>query len=85
MKKLSVFALAALMLVALTAPAGAVEHSLKGNWWTKAQLMEAQELVAGVGVDDLQVGMPMELVLETLHEDEDGEKVIWKWKPGAAA
>ena len=49
------------------------------------QMVILGQVVAGVGVEDLEVGMPMELVLETLHADEDGEKVIWKWKPGAAA
>jgi uncharacterized OB-fold protein len=53
--------------------------------------LEAEEMVIlgqvveGVGVEDLKVGMPMELVLETLHPDEDGDKVIWKWKPEVAA
>jgi uncharacterized OB-fold protein len=49
------------------------------------QMVVLGQVVTGVGVDDLKVGMPMELVLETLHEDADGKKVIWKWKPGAAA
>jgi hypothetical protein len=25
--------------------------------------------------------MPMELVVDTLFEDDDSEYVIWKWKP----
>ena len=29
--------------------------------------------------------MPMELVLETLHETEDDIKVTWKWRPLTAA
>ena len=49
------------------------------------QMVVLGQVIEGVGVEDLKVGMPMELVLETLHEDEDGDKVIWKWKPGAAA
>ena len=49
------------------------------------QMVVLGQVVAGVGVEDLKVGMPMELVLETLHADEGGEKIIWKWKPGAAA
>jgi len=35
MKKLSVFALAALLLVAFTAPAMAIEHQFGGMWFTK--------------------------------------------------
>jgi hypothetical protein len=46
------------------------------------------QVVAGVGVDDLQVGMEMELVLDTLdvRTDEDGDEVeyvVWKWRPVA--
>jgi hypothetical protein len=45
------------------------------------QLVVLGQVIAGTGVDDLKVGMPMELVLETLHEDETGDRLIWKWKP----
>ena len=46
------------------------------------------QVVAGVGVDDLQVGMEMELVLDTLdvRTDEDGDEVeyvVRKWRPVA--
>ncbi len=39
------------------------------------------QVVEGIGVDALEVGMAMELVLETLHEDEEDTKVVWKWRP----
>lgn len=39
------------------------------------------QVVTGVGVDALQVGMTMELVIETLSADANGEKTVWKWKP----
>jgi uncharacterized OB-fold protein len=42
------------------------------------------QVVRGVGVDQLEVGMEMELVLDTLFEDEKNEYVVWKWKPAAA-
>ena len=42
------------------------------------------QVVAGVGVEQLEVGMEMELVLDTLFEDEQNEYVVWKWKPVAA-
>ena len=45
------------------------------------QMVILGQVVKGVGVDSLRVGMPMELVLETLHEDENGDKLIWKWQP----
>ena len=45
------------------------------------------QVPAGVTVDDLELGMEMELVLDTLHvetDDETGEAVevvVWKWAP----
>jgi uncharacterized OB-fold protein len=49
------------------------------------QMVVLGQVVDGVGVDDLKVGMPVELVLETLHEDEEDTKVTWKWKPRVAS
>jgi uncharacterized OB-fold protein len=39
------------------------------------------QVAKGYGVDDIEVGAPVELVVETLFEDDDHEYVIWKWKP----
>lgn len=39
------------------------------------------QVIAGVGVDDLSVGMEMELVLDRLDEDDDATYVVWKWRP----
>jgi len=41
------------------------------------------QVVAGVEVGDLEVGMQMELVAATLFEDAEREYVVWKWKPAA--
>ena len=49
------------------------------------QMVILGQVITGVGVEALKVGMPVRLVLEVLHEDEDGEKLVWKWKPEAAA
>lgn len=50
------------------------------------------QVVAGVGVEDLRVGMEMELVLDTLYSEPDPEgadgdtveHVVWKWRPTGA-
>lgn len=42
------------------------------------------QVVKGVDVDKLKLGMKMELVLETLYEDDQNEYLVWKWKPVAA-
>lgn len=53
--------------------------------------LEAEKMVvmgqvtAGVSVEELEAGMEMELVLETLFEDDDNEFLVWKWRPTAAA
>ncbi|MBS0378920.1 MAG: OB-fold domain-containing protein [Proteobacteria bacterium] len=39
------------------------------------------QVVAGIDVGQLKVGMPMELVLESLYSEGDTDKLVWKWKP----
>ena len=39
------------------------------------------QVVPGVDIADLQAGLEMELVLDTLYEDADNEYVVWKWRP----
>jgi hypothetical protein len=41
------------------------------------------QVVEGVDIADLHAGMDMELVIDTLYEDDDNEYLIWKWKPAA--
>ena len=47
----------------------------------KEQMVVLGQVVTGTSVEDLKVGMPVELVLETLHETDDDVKVTWKWQP----
>jgi uncharacterized OB-fold protein len=40
------------------------------------------QVADGYGVGDLRVGAEVELVVETLHQDDDGDDLlIWRWKP----
>jgi uncharacterized protein len=39
------------------------------------------QVVTGIGIERLRVGMSMELALETLYADSQSEKVVWKWRP----
>lgn len=39
------------------------------------------QVAAGVRTEQLAVGMEMELVVETLFEDDAGAHEIWKWRP----
>ncbi len=50
------------------------------------QMVIMGQVATGFSVEDLSMGMEMELTLETLYEDDDNEYIVWKWKPvGAGA
>ncbi len=39
------------------------------------------QVADGYGVGDLTVGAEVELVVETLYTDDDGDHTIWRWLP----
>lgn len=39
------------------------------------------QMVRGIDVEDLRAGQPVELVIDTLFEDDDHEYLVWKWRP----
>jgi uncharacterized OB-fold protein len=39
------------------------------------------QVADGYGVGDLKVGAEVELVIETLNADDEGDLLIWRWKP----
>jgi hypothetical protein len=41
------------------------------------------QVMPGVDIAELRVGMEMELVLDVLYQDPDREFVVWKWRPAA--
>jgi len=47
----------------------------------KERMVVLGQVIEGLTVADLKVGMPMELVLEALHETDTDIKVTWKWQP----
>lgn len=47
------------------------------------KLVVLGQVVAGVDTKQLRAGMSMELVVDTLYEDEENAYVVWKWKPAA--
>jgi len=49
----------------------------------KEQMVILGQCVAGVTPDDLSIGTEVELVIDTLYEDDDNEYMVWKWKPVA--
>lgn len=63
------------------APDPYVPYSIAAVELDKEKMIVLGQVVAGVEVGQLKVGQEMRLVLETLHEDGDQTKMIWKWKP----
>ena len=47
----------------------------------KERMVVLGQLVKGVDLATLKVGMAMELVIDMLSEDETTAKTTWKWKP----
>jgi hypothetical protein len=43
------------------------------------------QVADGYGAEDLPVGTPVELVLETLYELDGVAQLIWRWRPTAPA
>jgi len=39
------------------------------------------ELAKGVTVEDVKVGQEVQLILQTLFEDDEKIHIVWKWKP----
>ena len=39
------------------------------------------QVVSDWRAKDLQIGMELEIVLETLYEDDEHEYLVWKWSP----
>ena len=63
-------------------------YAIAAVYLEKEQMTILGQVIEGTGVEDLKVGMAMELVLETLHENEEDTRVTWKWQPiagGASA
>lgn len=49
------------------------------------KLMIMGPLADGCNYEDLKIGMDMEMILEPLYQDEDGnECIVWKWKPAGS-
>ena len=47
------------------------------------QMVVLGQVVPGVTADQLTIGTAMELVLDTLYEDDENEYLVWKWAPVA--
>ena len=71
-----------------------VELSRRGRVWSftnNCYPLETEKMVVlgqvagGIPVEQLEAGLEVELVLDTLFEDDDNEYLVWKWRPTGAA
>ena len=51
---------------------------------TDERMVVMGQLAPGTDPDALEVGIAMELVIDTLYEDDENEYLVWKWKPEGA-
>ncbi len=63
------------------APDPFVPYTIAAVELEREKMIILGQVIAGVEPADLKVGDKVELVLDTLYSDEDGEKLIWKWQP----
>jgi uncharacterized OB-fold protein len=48
------------------------------------QLVVLGQLADGSGIDAIEVGSEVELVVEELFRDDEATRLVWKWKPVSA-
>lgn len=65
------------------APDPFVPYAIAAVELEEEQMVVLGQVIEGLTVEDLKVGMPMELVLEPLHETDEDIKVTWKWQPAS--
>ncbi len=51
----------------------------------KERIVILGQLIKGVTVDDVSIGDDVELVLQSLYEDDENDYVVWKWRPVSGA
>ena len=62
-------------------PGGFTPFAIAAVELAEEGLVVLGQVPSDIGVADLQVGMEMELVIDTLFVDDEGERVVWKWRP----
>jgi uncharacterized OB-fold protein len=63
------------------APDPFVPYAIAAVELEREKMVVLGQVVAGVGCEALEAGMPMELAIETLYRDGDEDVVTWKWRP----
>jgi len=71
----------------VTPPAGFAPFAIAAVELADEQMVVLGQVADGFGVDDLEVGQQVEIVIEDLYSDDDTDYLVWRWKPvtGASA
>ncbi len=46
----------------------------------KEDLVVCGQMMPGVDLEDMEIGMEVKLALDTLYEDEHNQYIVWKWE-----
>ena len=47
----------------------------------KENLVVCGQMMPGVKINDMRIGLEVKLALDTLYEDDHNEYIVWKWDP----
>ena len=47
----------------------------------KESMVICGQMMPGIEISDMQVGMEVQIALDVLYEDEESEYLVWKWEP----
>ncbi len=48
---------------------------------SKENMVICGQMMPGIGISDMQIGMDVQIALDVLYEDDDCEYMVWKWEP----
>jgi uncharacterized OB-fold protein len=66
------------------APDPFVPYTVVAVELARERMVVLGQLAPGADPAALEIGREMELVIDTLSEDDEHEYLVWKWKPAAA-
>ena len=47
----------------------------------KESMVICGQMMPGIEISDMHVGMEVQIALDVLYEDEESEYLVWKWEP----
>ena len=47
----------------------------------KESMVICGQMMPGIEISDMQVGMEVQVALDVLYEDDESQYLVWKWEP----